>query len=161
MGATDTKFVRGAAKLSQRIQTIRNATALPPLIDEITDLLLKRTLRRFDAQVDPDGKKWAPLKDVTLRRKKQGGFGDKPSLVRTQTMRDAIHRIRGGAGSTFFTTGAGSRIGIDDPAIAEYAKAQNKGTKTIPARRFLGLGALDIKAVDGLLRRKAQQIDTL
>jgi len=159
--AEDTKFVRGAAKLSQRIKTIRNSIALPSMVEEITDLLLKRTWRRFDRQVDPNENKWEPLKESTISEKKRSGFGDQPTLVRTKAMRKAIHAIRGGFGSTYFNTGAGGRIGIDDPEITEYARVQNKGDKShnIPARRFLGLGALDIRAVDGLMRRKGKQLE--
>lgn len=159
--AQDTKYVRGAAKLSQRIKTIQASLTLPSMVDDITNLILARTLRRFDRQVDPDENKWEPLKESTISVKKRLGFGDKPSLVRTRKMRDAIHRIRSSLGSTYFRTGASSLIGIDDPEIAEYAKVQNKGYKphNIPARRFLGIGALDVRAVDSLMRRKAKQIE--
>lgn len=161
--AIDTKFVRGADRLSQRVKTIRNAIVLPAMVEEITDLLLKRTQKRFDRQVDPNENRWPALKESTISTKKRLGFGDKPPLVRTRAMRDAIHAIRGGLGTTYFRTGVGSRIGIEDPEIAEYAKVQNKGLKShnIPARRFLGIGALDIKAVDSLLRRKARQLEKL
>lgn len=154
---SDTRLVRGAEKLSRRISTIRTKLLLPPLMDEIGDLLLKRTKERFRAEVTPDGTPWAPLAPSTLRRKESLGYGDAQKLVRTGKLRDAIQRIVGRAdGGTFFNTGAGFRIGITDPEIAEYATVQNQGSRggRIPARRFLGVSALDIKAVDSLLRRK-------
>lgn len=151
----DTRYVHGAARLKTRIDTIRRGLGLPLLMPEIQTLLLKRTKDRFAREVDPDGKPWVPLHPATLARKQRLGYGDAQKLVRTGKMRDSIKVIRGGLGSTFFNTGAGFRIGIQDEEVARYAIEQNKGTEKIPARRFLGLGRLDIKAVDSLLRRKA------
>lgn len=155
----DTEFVRGAERLGQRIATIRSTLALPALTKETGDLLLKRTLQRFDREVDPDERPWAPLKPSTIEIKRRLGYGHKGKLKRTDAMRNAIRIIRGGLGTTFTNTGAGVRIGIESPKIAEYAKAQNQGTDRIVARRFLGVGRLDVKAVDSLLRRKAKEIE--
>lgn len=157
----DTPFVRGAQKLGRRIQTIRDNLKLPVMVDEITTLLLRRMLDRFDKEVDPQGNKWIPLAQSTLERKARGGWGNENILVRTHDMRNAIQRIRGGLGSTFLNTGAGARIGIQNPAIAKYAKFHRKGTAIMPKRQFLGLNALDVKAVDSLLRRKAKQLQAL
>jgi phage gpG-like protein len=158
----DTRFVKGAAKLGRRIASIRAALNLPLLTEEIGSLLLNRVRSRFKSMVDPDGNPWKELAPATLRRKAQLGYGNEQKLVRKGSMRDAIQIIRGGLGSTFFNTGAGLRIGIQDPEIAEYARVQNKGQPgRIPARRFLGIGRLDVKAVDSLLRRKAQQLENV
>lgn len=158
--ARDTSVVSGAERLSRRIATIQSRLSLPPMMDEIGDLLMKRTQDRFSKEVDPDYIPWVPLAAATIRRKQQQGFGDKQKLVRTEAMRKAIQRIRGRAdGGTFTNTGAGFRIGITDPEIAEYARVQNRGNGRVPARRFLGIGRLDIKAVDSLLRRKAAALE--
>lgn len=155
----DTPFVRGADRLSRRIRTIRENLGLPDLTEEIGDLLLARTMRRFERGVDPDERPWAPLKPETIRRKARGGFPAKP-LQRTLKMKDSIKKIRGGSGSLFTNTGAQVRIGIQDPQIADYARRHQQG-RGIPARRFLGIGALDVKAVDSLMRRKARQLERL
>lgn len=158
----DTQFVRGAERLGRRIATIRRTLNLPDLTDEIGQLLLNRTLRRFKAEVTPDGIPWEPLKESTIRRKRQLGYGDRQKLQRTDDMRSAIRLIRGGiTGAMFTNTGAGVRIAITDPKIAEYARVQNRGSYDgrIPARRFLGIGRLDVKAVDSFLRRKAKQVE--
>lgn len=152
----DTPFVRGSAKLQQRIRTISRTLGLPALMPEVGDLLYARTMRRFDRQVDPDENAWPPLAESTLRRKKAEGFEGKPPLVRKGDMRNAIRLIVGNAtGATYTNTGAGFRIGIAEEDIAEYATIQNRGNQRIPARRFLGIGRLDVKAVDSLMRRKA------
>lgn len=160
--ATDSPFVKGAEKLSRRIGTIRTRLALPPLTEEIGGLLLRRTLNRFEREVDPDENPWRPLAESTLRRKQAEGYGGKKKLQRTEQMKKAIKLIRGRAdGGTFFNTGAGIRIGITDPEVAVRARAQNRGTTRIPMRRFLGIGALDIRAVDSFLRRKARSLETI
>lgn len=159
--ARDTQYVQGAQRLARRISTIRTRLALPPLVDEIGGLLLKRTLERFDREVDPFGVPWRELAPSTLRRKAALGYGSSPKLVRTREMRSAIQLIRGRAdGGMFTNTGAGSRIGIVDPDVVPKARAQNRGVPgRIPARRFLGIGPLDVKAVDGFMRRKAAQLE--
>jgi len=156
--ATDTPFVRGADKLRDRIARIRRTAALPPLTEEVGALILRRTLQRFDSEVTPDGIPWAPLSDATLKRRKKN-FGGSKILVNTRDLRNSIRRVVGGLGSFAINTGGGFRIGIQDPDIAEYARVQNNGTGRIPARRFLGIAALDVRAVDSLMRRKARQIE--
>lgn len=159
--AADTEFVGGADKLAARLRTIRANLNLPAFSTEIMLLLKKRTLDRFDKEVDPDGNPWKPLTEATLATKRRKGYGDKGKLKRTLALRNAIRIIRGGSGSIFTNTGAGGRIGVEDPKIATYGRYQNNGTRKIPARRFLGIGRLDIKAVDSLMRRKAIQLENL
>lgn len=156
----DTQYVQGAKKLSKRIATLRKNLSLPPLLDEIGALLYRRTMNRFEREVTPNYAPWAELKPSTLRRKTALGYGDKQKLERTGKLKKAIQIIRGRAdGGTFTNTGAGFRIGIVDPEVAKYATLQNNGDSRIPARRFLGIAALDVKAVDSLLRRKAKQAE--
>lgn len=131
---------------------------MPVMIPQIGELLLRRTLDRFDREVDPDGQPWVDLTDATQSRKKRAGAGDKKKLVRERTLRDSIKVIRGGLDSTFVNTGAGLRIGIDGNTtdsdgelVSVYARIQNRH------RRFLGVGRLDVKAVDSLLRRAGEQ----
>lgn len=157
----DTPYVNGAEKLKQRIATLRSRLQLPALTTEIANLIRRRTIERFDREVDPDGIPWKPLAESTILRKRRGGYGNKKKLVRTESLRGAIRIIRGGLGATYTNTGAGFRIGVEDPKIAQYARIQNNGNRRIPARRFLGIGRLDVKAVDSLLRRKAKELDNI
>jgi len=159
--AEDTPFVRGAARLSRRIATIRENLALPKLTQEIGALLLRRTLQRFDRQVTPDNVPWPDLKEATTAAKRRLGYGKGAILVRTGDLRNSIKLIRGGEGATYTTTGAGVRIGIADSEIAEYGKAHNLGLGGMPVRRFLGVGRLDIKAIDSLMRRKAKKLEAI
>lgn len=156
----DTPYVRGAEKLRQRIATIRKKTGLPKMVDEIGVLLHRRTMDRFDRGVDPDGVPWQPLAISTLARKRQAGAGEQGMLVRSGRLRASIRLIRGGAGAMYTNTGAGIRIGIQDREVAKYARYQQEGVPgRIPARRILGIGRLDVKAVDALMRRRAVQLE--
>lgn len=148
----DSEYIRGAARLGQRLNTLRVTLALPPMMEEIENLLLNRTLRRFDQEVDPDGRPWRELSFETRKRKPLGS----KKLRETGQMRASIKRIKGSAaGAMYAITGAGFRIGIDDPDQVDKGRAHQYGTRHIPVRRFLGIGRLDVKAVDSLLRRKA------
>ena len=162
--ADDSKFVRGAEKLRRRIQTIRDTLGVKALTTEIGDLLLRRTLDRFDKQVDPDGRPWTPLAQSTLeRRKRAGGRPGMPILRQSGELRGSIKLIRTAveAGTaTYVNTGAGVRIGVEgDSDLIGKARAHQKGYKPkgIPIRRFMGVGRLDITAVDGLMRRAAKK----
>jgi hypothetical protein len=155
--ADDSKFVNGAAKLSQRIATITAKLALPLMTQQIGSLLERRIKERFDKEITADGKAWKALKESTLKRKAYLGYGDKKKLVRDSSLRNAIKAIKGGEGSYAVNTGAGVRIGVDAKAIdrdgdpvSVYARIQNRERNQ---RQFIGIGRLDIKSVDSLLRR--------
>lgn len=159
MSVNDTPFVNGAARLSQRIATIRQRLAVGPMTNEIAALLLKRTQRRFDDEVDPNNQPWENLAPSTIAAKRRLGFGKQGKLKRTLNLRNSIAIVKQSIGAVYTNTGAGARIGIEESAAAVYGRYQNSGLgKRLPARRFLGVGALDIKAVDSFMRRRA---DTL
>jgi phage gpG-like protein len=148
----DTKFVRGASKLKETLNRIQAELSLPIMKEEIGQFILRRTLVSFDHEEDPDGSPWQPNATSTLRRKRVG------ILNVTGTLRNSIQLIRGSnIGTLAVNTGAGIRIGISDPEQARIGRYQQFGTKNIPARRFLGIGAEDIKAVDNYLRRKGDK----
>jgi Phage virion morphogenesis family. len=161
MALQDTRYVRGPEKLARRMATIRATLALPVLTNEVAELLLKRTLVRFEAQVDPDNTPWRALAPATELRRKQSGYDPKhPILQRTQELKHAIHILRGLApGAVFTNTGAGARIGVSDEGIIGRARAHQRGTAHVPMRRFLGIGRLDVKAVDSQLRRLGAQLN--
>lgn len=156
MAVRDSRNVTGAEKLARRIKTIRASLAIGPMVNEIGDLLLRRTLKRFDEETAPDGTKWKPLKPETQRRRAWLGVMSPRMLVNTGNLRSSITIIRGNATEALYAnTGAGVRIGIEGGTEeAEYGRHINYGTRKMRARRFLGIGPLDIKAVDAFLRRQ-------
>lgn len=155
--------VQGAKALQRRINTIRTKYALPQLIEPIGALLLKRTKDRFNKELTPDYVPWKSLAPVTIADRRRLGFGgEHPILKRKGDLYNSIRIIRGNAeGSTYANTGAGLRIGVSDPEQVEKARVQNLGGQNgrIPARQFLGIGVLDIKAVDSFLRRQAAKLE--
>lgn len=159
--ATARKAVTGDKALLARIATIQ--AGIGPLVsrERLGAFLLRRMLARFDREEDPDGKKWVPRSARTR--------GSHKLLNRTGVLRGSIGLL-GGEGGTGFgvNTGAGFRIGIRSHSVTDasgrtinpalYGKALHQGTKTIPQRRILGIGALDVKAVDSLLRREMAKL---
>lgn len=151
--------VSGQRSLVQRLKRI--SARMPGLLTEAQagEFLAKRMLRRFDAQMAPDGSKWKPLDDVALARKKRRGYGDKPLLVNSGSLRDAIGVILGGREGLFaVNSGLGVRVGIREEEQAFYGRLHNYGFGVQTMRKFIGFNELDIGAVQSLLRRKAQQI---
>ena len=148
-----TSYVRGAERLAQRINTIRTNTGVTLGSNVILELLLRRTEERFARQVDPDGVPWPGRMTHGTRGKVDKRSAGLPLLVRTGKLRDSIGIIRGFTpGQLGVATGAQGRIGIKDPRVAFYARMHQLGIGQ-ERRRFLGIGALDVKAVDSLLRR--------
>lgn len=155
---TDSHFTRGAEKIRRRIQAIQAGTAVALNPDNLENLLVRRIKQRFDRAVDADGRAWPPLAERTVLLKKNAAHQD--PLKRTGLMYDSIRRIRKGSADKFaVSTGAGFRIGVDNEVASVYARLMNNGffhvraKRWIPARRFLGIGELDRKAVDNHLRR--------
>lgn len=161
MAMQDTRYVRGPERLARRMATIRAALSLPVLTEEVANLLLKRTLARFEAQVDPDNNPWAALKETTQLRRKMSGYSPAhPILQRTKELKHAIHVLRGASpGAVFTNTGANARIGVDDEEVTGRARAHQYGNSRVVARRFLGIGQLDVKAVDSQLRRLGAKLN--
>lgn len=151
--ALDNDSIRGADRLVTRLRTLREQYDISDMMDGVAKLLLERTLDRFDRQVAPDGEPWADLLPTTLARRRKD-YSGKPPLVRTGKLRASIGAIKGGSGSVFTNTGAGVRIGIQNPEIAAYAGVQTRGNRHVTARPFLGVSDLDVRAVDGFLRRR-------
>lgn len=158
----DSRIVKGAATLGTRIRQMKALLVPAAMIPAIGQIIMQSTLRRFDDEVDPDGNAWPAHAEATLERRfrKPVARGDK-LLVNQGDLRRAIAIVRGGAGSAFSNTGAGLRIGIAANAvnaagksIAVYARANNRGTRHAPARRFLGISVADVTDVDAFLQRR-------
>ena len=158
--ALDNDSIRGADRLIKRLDTLRQQYDISDMMEGVAQLMLRRTQQRFDRQVDPEGNPWAPLAPSTLVRRRKG-YAGKPPLVRTGALRGAIAIIKGGTGSVFTNTGAGFRIGVQNPDIAAYAAVQSRGSRHVPARPFLGVSDLDVRAVDGFIRRRVIQAEAI
>ena len=60
----------GDRRVVDRLLAFRRAAQdMSPVMASIGELLINSTRARFDAEISPDGKAWAPLATSTLRRK--------------------------------------------------------------------------------------------
>jgi hypothetical protein len=152
--------VRGESALRRRIQTIQEG--IGPLVSQerLGAFLLRRIKERFDRAEDHHGTPWKP-RSVNTR-------GDHPLLKKTGALFGAIDVLKG-PGGFGINTGAGFRIGVKRVAVQErartaytdeYGRYMQKGSakQNRPPRRFLGIGPLDVKAVDSLLRRELKKL---
>jgi hypothetical protein len=152
--------ITGQKRLVSRIKRIRNG--LPPVLDDESakQLLIRRIRARFIAEVSPDGTPWAPLAAKTVANKKRKGRGaPEKKLIDSRSLYRAFGEISSSAGGLLaFSTGAGFRIGVDDPEVAEYGRIQNYGNSRIPARPFIGLSPQDVESYVRAIRRKLNRL---
>lgn len=148
----DTTVVRGAEAVAQKLRKARESTAKFLNSDVLLLAILKSNLKRFDAQIGPDGVPW-PGRLRTDSGKADRRSRGKKLLVREGTLRKAITTIRGSNTGTLSTaTGAGGRIGVpaNSPA-SKYGRFHQFGIGVVQ-RRFLGVSREDRVMVDSLLR---------
>ena len=131
-------------ELTAALRALTAKVGAPTLaLREIGDVLTASTKRRFAAQTDPDGHRWAPLSPVTLARKTNpriltmhGYLGDG---IRSQLL-DGGKAVAVGTDRVY---GAAMQFGM----AKGYAGTNRRGRPIpwgdIPARPFLGLSAQD------------------
>lgn len=156
----DTRTVTGATAAIQKLHRLRDEVLELAVDQDVRQLLLLRVRGRFEMGVDPQGNPWASLLEKTIEKKRRKGYPypEKP-LQASLRLKNAIAIISGSNQGLFAgATGAGFRIGIEDPIAAQYGRIQNYGTSVLPARKFIGLGPLDTRAVQALLNRRLKSI---
>ena len=127
--------------LNQLLQLTQNTE---PVMSEIAEYLHGRTRDNFDAEQDPDGNAWAPLKDSTKKRKADMGV--------------PINKILHGQSlhlrDTIFPFWSDNEAGVSTgPGTDAYAAAQQFGylARNIPARPFMGISADDEREILAIL----------
>ena len=155
----------------EAMERLAKAVANPrPAMLTIGEKLVQSTKQRFESSTAPDGKKWQPNSDTTLRSTLHGGnhFKKNGSLKKSGQSYLANKKPLIGATHQLATTinyqldGNGLRIG----SPMEYAAMQQFGGKKsrfpklwgdIPARPFLGISDSDetmiLTTVNDYLRR--------
>ena len=149
------KLDTGAA-LHKLNRTVGAFGDLTPALRSIAEGMLISTRDRFTAKQAPDGSKWAPLKPVTLKRKKRTGRGAGDILIQDGNL----------LGNLNYTLGA-DYIELGSPMI--YANVQQFGAQkgafgqtaagapipwgNIPARPFLGASTQDEAQARDILTR--------
>jgi phage virion morphogenesis protein len=99
------------------------------------------TKRNFTGSHDPDGSPWPPLKNPSRRR---GGRSAKPLVDRGLLMASVSAQ---GGGSVRDVTPRSLEFGTN----VSYAGYHQFGTRTIPARRFLGITDAMAKRIEELV----------
>lgn len=151
--------VVGAGALLKRIATIQSG--IGPLVsrERLGAFLVRRMQERFDKEQAPDGTRWKGRAPTSR--------GNHKILNKTGALRGALGVLEGTGSGFGAATGAGFRIGIRSMKVrdgsrmvdtAVYGRAHHLGLGHVPQRRILGIGALDVKAVDSLLRRELKKL---
>lgn len=126
------------AWLEAKAAALDNADLTKPL-GEMRRVLIAATKENFDAGHDPDRNPWKPLKYRIGR-----------PLRKTEAMMRSL--TAGGVGSIDELRASGLRYGTS----IFYAGFHQRGTRTIPQRRFLGITAVMRDRFDQILRRYFQ-----
>lgn len=157
---SDTPQVQGATALVQKLKRVRAASVGVLTDPQIADLLIRRVRARFAQGVSPDGTPWPGLFESTISTKRRHGTKKPEALLQDSgRLFKALQIIKGSNASLLVgNTGAGFRIGINDPIAAEYGRLHNYGLAGQERRQFIGLSRLDVVAVSGLLRRNLKSI---
>jgi phage virion morphogenesis protein len=113
-----------------------------PLLRKVAVQLRSDVLACFDQSRSPDGAPWPPLKPATVRRRRGGGKGAKPLRDTGILMLSAT--AQGARGHVEQVSGAALTFGSN----LDRAGWQNFGTRTIPARPFVGLSARGLKIIE-------------
>ncbi|OIO58123.1 MAG: phage virion morphogenesis protein, partial [Proteobacteria bacterium CG1_02_64_396] len=95
---------------------------------DVGEVMLNRTLERYDQQVDPEGRPWLDLAESTLRRKPAG----LPILVLDGFMRDSF---------SYTADGSGMALGTNKIQAATHQFGDD--SRGIPERPFLGVNDED------------------
>lgn len=153
----------GTREVMARIGEVRKAIGIGVKDVALVNLLTKRVQGRFMQGVSPQGVPWPGLMLSSIKRKSRDGKNAKPRQVLYATGRlyKSLGPVTSAAGTFASATGLGIRIGIRDtqriggrPSPAEYGRWHNYGEGGQVERKFIGLSALDLAAVTGMLRRR-------
>ena len=133
----------GLEKTRQELGKLKESPRSPALWSTIAAILKSETLRHFEAESDPTGKKWAPLSAATIEARRKGkskrGYGVK-------ILRDT-GRLYGSIATNY---GAGwAEVGT----TIEYAAQHQFGTKRVPRRSFIGISKRISDRIDATVKK--------
>ncbi len=157
------KVVVGVQELRRKLDLIRRDVPKILSRERLGQFLLRRMRARFLEEKDPDGKPWKPLSPNS----KEGA----QLLVQTGNLFKSMDVMGADRGGYSLSTGFGFRIGIKSRRYTErfsrggsrtvdtavYGRAHQLGNGHVPQRRFIGIGASDVRSVSELLRRELRR----
>jgi phage gpG-like protein len=130
--------VSGLRELAQKTEPFRSPTFAHGAVQEGIGIVSRGIKERFDAEVDPNYRPWAALKESTVKRK--GGRGK--ILVKSGGLRNSI-RVMG------INAMASKVVAKDIPG-----KFHQEGTPKMVSRPFMGISDKDNRNVESMLRRR-------
>ena len=160
-GARLTVEIDDTAALRALNRALAATRDMTPLMRDIGEELLTTTRERFVGQKSPEGTPWAPLSELTKKRKQRnpgkiltergflrGGLtyqaGPDAVLVGSPSIYAGTHQFGAKKGAFGSTHSAGYRDrGTDDVVHYSLIKPRPLPWADIPARPFLGLSADD------------------
>lgn len=137
----------GAERMRAVAAAIRRPATLLRLHKRLNLLLVADAKRNFDEGHGPNGEVWPPLK----RPRKKGRSGEKP-LRDTGVLMASLSAGR--PGSISEVTPQGLRFGTS----VAYASFHQRGTRTIPRRRFLGVGVELRRKMDAVVSEALAEV---
>jgi phage virion morphogenesis protein len=112
---------------------------MTPFFQELGEELLNSTRARADANIDPDGKRWAPLSDEYAARKAKIAPASAGKILRLYGYMFGRMNYRPSAKDLILGT----------PQV--YGIYHQEGTSKMPQRRFLGLSTDDENTIEDLI----------
>jgi len=116
---------------------------LEELARDIAKDQVKSTRKNIERGVSPNGKRFKPLAPSTIRSKRRKGQTLKP-LIATRKMVDTLaYEVKREAKHVSAKIGATAKTKSGFP----YPRVHQRGSRTVPARPFLGFSASDRKSI--------------
>ena len=134
--------VSGLKELAQKTAPFRTSAFAHSMVREGIGIVSRGIKERFDAEVDPNYRPWAPLKESTLKRKGERG----KILVKSGRLRSSLHVV----GINAF---ASKVVADDKPGLFH-----EQGTSKMVARPFMGISEKDNQAIGNLLTRRLREL---
>ena len=127
-------------------------TNLTPMFGAIGEYFLDRTRERFSSETAPDGTKWAPLAQATIKSKQRRQQGGKTrnggSRARCNAAPNAILKDTFLLRDTIAYKATSRDVAIGTPQ--KYGIFHQYGTARMPARPFLGVNAEDLIEIENI-----------
>lgn len=132
-------FADSLAGLTETISDLR------PVLANIGEHMLRSTRERWDREISPSGIAWTPLRPSTIASKSRTQKGNKTksgqARSRTRAPATAILRESNLLRDTIAYQVSGGNLRVGTPQA--YGVFHQFGTRKMPAREFLGVGAED------------------
>lgn len=143
-------------EIQSQLDAVAKHLDMEPIFDQIGDALVSSTQLRFRDGVSPEGKPWANLSPVTIKRRRKKGKGGVQILVDTGVLRGSIakrvanNELLVGTDKRY---GGTQQLGTRQGQYGRMARGNPIPWGDIPARPYLGLSKEDIEEIKEIIGR--------